>query len=34
MIDQDEISMFNKLLYTLVSIACVVLYLDIMYWRP
>jgi hypothetical protein len=34
MIDPDEISVFNKLMYTVMAIGIVVLILDIHFWRP
>ena len=34
MIDPEEISVFNKLMYTVMAIGMVVLILDINIWRP
>jgi cell division protein FtsL len=34
MIDPDEIAMFNKLLYSVMAVAMLVLILDIHVWRP
>lgn len=34
MIDPDEISTFNKLLYCVYTFAALVAYLDITIWRP
>ena len=34
MIDPDNISMFNKLMYSVMAIAVLVLILDIHVWRP
>ena len=34
MIDPDNISMFNKMLYALMAVAIFVLILDINVWRP
>ena len=34
MIDTNEISMFNKLLYSLAAIAILVILLDTQIWRP
>jgi hypothetical protein len=34
MIDPDNISMFNKLMYSVMAIAILVLILDIHVWRP
>ena len=34
MIDPDEISEFNKLMYAVMAVAIFVLVLDITIWRP
>lgn len=34
MIDPDEISMFNKLLYAVMAVALFVIALDLHFWRP
>ena len=33
MIDPDEISMFNKLMYSVMAVAMLVVILDIQVWR-
>ena len=34
MIDPDEISWFNKLMYVIYAFAIVVICMDILVWRP
>ena len=34
MIDPDEISVMNKMLYVIMAIAMVVVALDLLVWRP
>lgn len=34
MIDPDEISVMNKMLYVIMAIALIVVSLDLLVWRP